>query len=117
MKRILKRIEDLGIDVSKLTALEIFAREGDWFTKELAKKVKNIELWEINKAYIKNLSLNLPKAKIKNVDSISYMKDCEDKFDIVSIDNPQGIYAKDYCEHFDVLNQKDIIINNWGGKS
>ena len=39
------------VDVSKLHALEVFGRGGDWHTTVYANKVKSLQVWEIDKKW------------------------------------------------------------------
>jgi len=95
MKKIVK-----GMKIGK--ALEVFAREGDWQCSAYANKCKSLECWEIDPKFKAGLHKNLPKAKIKIVDSIKQIDKCRSRYDFIVVDNPQNIYGK-YCEHFEVI--------------
>lgn len=123
MKKILEILERKSIDLSKMQALEVFGREGDWQTVVYADKVKSLDVWEIDPIFEKGLRKNLPKANIKIVDSIQEIKKRQhfSKYEFIVIDNAQNCYGPKnrYCEHFDVipniaklLNKKGIIIFN-----
>ena len=98
-----------------LHGLEMFSREGSWVTHKYTNLVNEMECWEINQKYISALSDNLPIAKVKQVDSIEYARRCADRFNFISLDNPQGTFG-DYCEHFEalpaalkILSEKSVI--------
>lgn len=111
MQRIVNYLQkEKCIDLSKLDAVEVFARTGDWVAKYYSDLVRSLEAWEIQKKYLDSLKKNLPNAIIRNVDSIKYMDICKNKFNLINIDNPQGIYGNNYCEIFDVLEKINRII-------
>ena len=122
IKKICTTLEDKGIKLSSLKALDFFAREGDWQTQYYANKVKQVHAWEIDRRFEKKLRHNLPQnSKITIGNSFELILECDEKFDLVSIDNPQGVFGdeKQYCEHFEalpliirVLKKKSIIIFN-----
>ena len=105
IKQIVKTLEDRGVEVSSMKALDFFAREGDWQTAYYARRVSEIHAWEIDPLYEPALRRNLPiNAKITIGDSHSLARSCRTKFDLVVLDNPQGCYGIGYCEHFDALD-------------
>ena len=123
MKKVVRMLKFKGVDLSKMNALEIFAREGDWQTLSYADKVASLEAWEIDPSFKKGLVKNLPNAKIRITDSIKEIskKSNFSKYDFIVVDNPQYCYGPKlkYCEHFSVipkiaklLNHKGIIIFN-----
>ncbi len=111
-----------GVELNKKTALDFFARSGDWQTKYYAKKVKQIYAWEIDKRFENELKINLPENAVTEIgDSFLLSKKFENLnfFDFIVIDNPQGCYGKEesLCEHFEalplclkLLNQEDGLI-------
>jgi len=114
-------LEKRGIILEKLNALEIFARDGTWQTTFYANKVKTLEVWEVDSSWEKDLRKNLPKAKVRILDSIKNIQTYEklSKFNLIMIDNPMNIYGDEdknmqnrYCEHFDVIKNIGKIIDN-----
>lgn len=106
------------VDVSKLDALEMFGRAGNWHTTAYQNKIKSLQVWEINKEWKNALEKNLPNAKIKILDSIqTIVKNLEpSKFDLIVIDNPMNTFGTkkepdQYCEHFDVIKNIGNIID------
>ncbi len=105
MKRICLRLESEGVKLSDFSALDFFAREGDWQTIDYSNKVKTLEAWEINPEYLPGLKRNLPEATIRIVDSYSYGLQTNIRYDFIVLDNPQAVFGPEgcYCEHFEAL--------------
>ena len=106
------------VDISKLDALEVFGRTGDWHTTVYANKIKSLQVWEIDKKWKNALKKNLPNAKIKILDSIkTIVENLEpSKFDLIVIDNPMTTFGTKkepnlYCEHFDFIKNIGNIID------
>lgn len=121
-KELIEQLEERGADINKLKALELFGRKADWHTVLFYKKIKSLEVWEINQNYEEDLKKNLPNAIIKIQDSIETLKESNNlpKFDLILIDNPMNMFGyidkknneKKYCEHFDVIEHIGKIIDN-----
>jgi hypothetical protein len=108
MAKLCEMLEEVGFPLSKAHAVEVFARQGDWHTLDYYQKVASVEAWEIDDSHLAGLRENLPKAEIKQVDSIHYIRQ-EENFnvaDLLVIDNPQNTFGpnNEYCEHFDVID-------------
>ena len=106
------------VDISKLDALEVFGRAGDWHTTAYANKIKSLQVWEIDKKWKNTLKKNLPNAKIKILDSVkTIVENLEpSKFDLIVIDNPMTTFGTKkepslYCEHFDFIKNIGNIID------
>jgi hypothetical protein len=113
IKKIIKELQDRGVDFSSIKALDFFAREGDWQTSSYASLVDQIHAWEIESNYESALKKNLPKtAKIKIGDSYELAKVCQEKFDLIVLDNPQGCFGNDYCEHFEAIEAVKFLMND-----
>jgi 16S rRNA G966 N2-methylase RsmD len=107
IRKICHRLENLGVNISNFKGLDFFAREGDWQTSYYAKKINKIHAWEVDKRFLENLKSNLPKnSDIVIGDSFKLAAECIEKFDLVVLDNPQGIFGEnnEYCEHFEALH-------------
>ena len=108
----------LSIDnLDKKTVLDVFAREGDWNSYLIYNKCQKMECWEIDPSYENKLKLNLPKAKIKIIDSIKTINTYEDakKYDVIFIDNSLGIYGNhQYCEHFNFIKNTSKLLKKGG---
>lgn len=105
MARICVRLKSEGVDMRQLSALDFFAREGDWQTVVYAREAGAIEAWEISPECLPGLQRNLPGAVVRIVDSYAYAAQTTDRFDFVVLDNPQATFGPEgrYCEHFEAL--------------
>ena len=104
IKSIVRDLQERGVDLGNMTALDFFAREGDWQTSYYANLVSKIHAWEIDPNFEVSLRKNLPSnAEIKIGDSYEHARECREKFDLIVLDNPQGCFGRDYCEHFEAI--------------
>lgn len=105
MTKVCERLKSEGVDMRKLSALDFFAREGDWQAVVYAREVDAIEAWEISPEFLPGLQQNLPGATVRIVDSYAYGAQTTDRFDFVVLDNPQATFGPEgrYCEHFEAL--------------
>jgi len=105
MAKICARLKSEGVDMRSLSALDFFAREGDWQTVVYAREVGTIEAWEISPEFLPGLQRNLSGATVRIVDSYAYGAQTADRFDFVVLDNPQATFGPGglYCEHFEAL--------------
>lgn len=118
---LISKLEIRDVKFQSLNALEMFGRGGNWQTAIFEKKVKTLEVWEIDPKWKNELKKNLPKATIKMLDSINTVKNEKSltKFDLILIDNPMNTYGPQlndsnvgkYCEHFDVIYHIGHIID------
>lgn len=98
-----------GASLSTASALEMFGRDGSWATIHLAHAVKSICVWEINEDYLEALRSNMPySAQTYHGDSIAHVQELVRTpghltYDVISVDNPHGLYGEDNCEHFNFL--------------
>ena len=115
MLKICKKLLNKGLNLESFTALEFFAREGDWQTKSFSKFIKNLHAWEVNPIFKEKLSLNHPNAIIRIGDSFQFAKENQykAKFDFIVFDNPQSIY-NNYCEHFEALENVSFLLKDFG---
>jgi hypothetical protein len=115
IKEIITNLKDRGEKFETMTALDFFAREGDWQTSHYAFLVSELHAWEINPSFEEKLRENLPKSsKITIGDSHILGQECQFKFDLIVIDNPQGVYGEKYCEHFDALKVAISLFKDTG---
>ena len=63
-------LEKSGIKLNELHVLEMFGRDGTAHVIEYAKKIKKLEVWEIDDKWEGDLKKNLPDAEIKIHDSV-----------------------------------------------
>lgn len=120
MRQLISVLQKHDTDLRNMTAIELFARGGDWHTMAYADEVRSLEVWEIDNRWELDLKKNLPKAKIKIIDTIETLRNSVDlpKFDLIVIDNPMNQYGPSlnnvpqYCEHFEVLENIPKLISN-----
>lgn len=105
MAKICARLKSEGVDMRKFSALDFFAREGDWQTMVYSREVGSLEAWEINPDFLPGLQRNLPGAILRIVDSYEFGSTTDDSFDFLVLDNPQATFGPGacYCEHFEAL--------------
>ena len=94
------------------TGLEVFGYNGEYHTMNYMKDVKQLHVWEWAADCEKPLKKNLPNAIIKITDSYKEIKETLVKFDLVVIDNHQGIFGNNYCEHFEMLPEVFRVLKN-----
>lgn len=116
MECTIKQIEEKGINLTSMNALEVFGGNGKAVDTYILNKVKSLEVWEIDKRKEIDLRNNLPGAKVKITDSFNEIKITENKYDIIILDNPMEMF-NEHCENFDmfihifnVLKDEAIII-------
>jgi hypothetical protein len=102
MLRVLARMQQQGIDISKRQALEAFARRGDWHTVDYAPKVAHVTAWEIDPGFEKDLRRKLPNGTVKITDSYQEMQTTDKKFDFIVLDAPLVPHGG-HVEHFDLF--------------
>ncbi len=115
MSRVCKKLRERGERLCEYTALEFFARQGDWQTQSYRHLVKELHAWEIDSIHETSLRINLPHANIRIGDSfeIAHEPQYLHLFNFLVLDNPQMIYGI-YCEHFEALNLAPILMANDG---
>ena len=110
MKKVCNKLVLYGEDLSRMDALEFFARTGEWQTIEYVNQVNSLSAWEISPEYEKSLRENLPNANIEIDDSFSLAKDKKyrNKFQFIVFDNPQNVFNS-YCEHFEAIELVPLL--------
>ena len=106
-------IRNGGKSLRNSVALEFYARSGTWMTTDYSDGIQELHAWEIDKQFEADLRLNLPNANVRIGDS--YVISLEDRyntyFDVVVLDNPQGVWDK-YCEHFEALERAFVLVKS-----
>lgn len=99
--------------------LEVFGYKGEYHTLDYLKNTGHLEIWEISQDCEASLKKNLPGATIKITDSYEEIKRTTKLYDTIIIDNHQGIFGNNKCEHFEIiedcfkkLNKKSVLITN-----
>ena len=102
MQGVLRKLEEKGVDLATLRALEVFGGNGTFHTKDFGSRVATLQVWENDARLQTALERNLPGATIRIVDSFSEMKRTNERFDLIVVDNPMSTY-NGHCEHFDLF--------------
>ena len=106
-EKVKKFLEEKNIEIEKLNCIEVFGGTG-LNDSIFEKHAKSFEVWEIDRNLEVELKKNLPNANVKICDTIKTLKDRKEfqKFDLILIDNPIGVFGEslEYCEHFDLIN-------------
>jgi len=99
--------------------LEVFGYKGEYHTLDYLKYVKQLDIWEIAQDCETSLKNNLPNANVKITNSYEEIKTTTKLFDTIIIDNHQGIFGNNKCEHFEIiedcfkkLSNKAVLIAN-----
>lgn len=122
MKSILLLLDYHHLLPHELVAVDLFGMYGLWNTYDIYGHCKYLEMWDINPLYCKYAKKFIPSATVMTGDSIKAVQDnklLKPFYNLIILDNPSGIYANDYCEHFDLfpriysyIDQEGIIIMN-----
>ena len=119
INNVISILENQGIELNKLSGLEMFGRDGTAHVTAYAEKVRALEVWEIDKKWETDLKNNLPNAKIKIIDSVNQINNGFNlpKFDLIIIDNTIPMFGPEdepnkYCEHFDFIKNIGKIMED-----
>ena len=63
---LLEKLQNYGIKLNRLNALEVFGRSGEWHTDAYANRVKSVEIWEIDEKWENNLKKKISRCQNKN---------------------------------------------------
>jgi hypothetical protein len=102
MQKVLRELRARGVDLASQDALEVFGGRGNLHTIDYANSVRSLQVWEIEADREADLRRHLPQATIRIVDSHRQIKETNDRFDLVVVDNSMSTYDG-HCEHFDIL--------------
>jgi hypothetical protein len=105
MEKVLSEISRRRIKIENLNALEIFGYIGTWHTLDYDKRVKTLDVWEIDPKCEEFLRSNLPMAEIKITDSFEEIKKTDKKYGFIVSDNSFGVFVENnkFCEHFELF--------------
>ncbi len=101
MQKIFRAIQQQGIRLETVDALEVFGGDGHNHTKDLASAVASLEIWEIKPEHEAVLQKNFPEATIKITDSYAEINRTSKKYGLVVVDNTTIAYNR--YEHFDLF--------------
>lgn len=98
---IFSKLQKKNIKFEEIFALETFGGTGESVDQFYVDKVKELDVWEIEKAFEKKLRENLPNANIKITDSFKEIKEIKKKYNMILMDNPMSTFGE-HCQHFDM---------------
>ncbi len=101
MQAVIREISRRGVNVRQARALECFAFDGHMHTIDYARKVRTLEVWEINRVHEPGLRQTFPQATVRIVDSYKEAERCTGEYDIIVVDN-SPVHGK-HVEHFDLF--------------
>src|SRR5688572_3898916 len=99
---VLRRLKSVDYLVLN-NVLEVFGYKGEYHTLDYIDYVQQLDIWEICADYEEALKKNLPGATVKITNSYNEIKTTHKLFDTIIIDNHQGIFGEDKCEHFEII--------------
>lgn len=108
---VFSNIENRGIELKNINALQTFGGSGNGMERFYKDKVKQLEVWEIEKCFEEQLRENLPRATIKITDSFKEISQTKKKFDMILMDNPMSVFG-DHCEHFDMFMESFQVMKD-----
>jgi len=101
MQAVIRELFRRGVNVRQARALECFAFDGHMHTIDYARKMRTLEVWEINRVHEPTLRHTFPRATVRIVDSYKEVERCTGQYDIIVVDN-SPIHGK-HLEHFDLF--------------
>lgn len=104
MDVILETAELYGFPSRHLAALDVFARMGLINTRDFVDRCDTVECWEIDPEIIPWLRRFVPRATVREGDSIVATREhrhAREHYDLIVLDNPPCMFGPGYCEHFD----------------
>ena len=104
MDVVLETAELYGFPSQHFVALDVFARMGLINTRDFAPRCDVLECWEIDPEILPWLRRFVPRATVREGDSIVATREHRhslDHYDLVVVDNPPSPFGGNYCEHFD----------------
>ncbi len=104
MDVVLETAELYGFPCQHMAALDVFARMGLINTRDFAPRCDSLECWEIDPEILPWLRRFVPRATVREGDSIAATRErrhARDHYDLIVLDNPPSPFGADYCEHYD----------------
>lgn len=100
-------------DLSTVTALDMFARNGQLTVANYAGAVEALDVWELMSEHAHDLASFAPREVLIGC-SYGHLESCQSTYGLIVIDTPQGIHTDaegvERFEHFDVLGQIDKLV-------
>ncbi|HQK26058.1 MAG TPA: hypothetical protein PK393_11105 [Synergistaceae bacterium] len=104
MDVVLETAELYGFPCHHMAALDVFARMGLINTRDFEPRCDYLECWEIDPKIIPWLRRFVPRATVREGDSIAATRErrhARSHYDLIVLDNPPCLFGHGYCEHFD----------------
>lgn len=102
MRRLMRAVEARGFRLRDANAVELFGGSGSFHTLDYARRVAQLEVWELDEKYRPALQANLPGATLLFGDTYQMLNGATATFDMIVADNPMSHHG-DHCEHFDLF--------------
>ena len=99
---VFEKLKKKGVNLNEIQALQTFGGSGYGMERFYKDKVKELDVWEVEKKYEEQLKKNLPQANIKITDSFKEIVETTKKYNMILMDNPMGNFGE-HCEHFDMF--------------
>jgi hypothetical protein len=106
MQAVMRELKRRGVPLQELDALEAFGGDGSRHTMDYAGRVRRVDVWEFDPAYLPGLRRNLPLAEVTIGDSFAQIRLTERRYGLLVVDTPASLFGPDnrYCEHFEFFN-------------
>lgn len=104
-QRVFRALADRGVRTQDLDALDVFAHNGFFQTRDFHPRVRSLEAWEVDPRMEADLRRNLPGAKIKITDSFQEIRSTPATYGLVVLDPPSTDFGAQhqYHEQFDIF--------------
>lgn len=125
MQSLILQLELKNLLPKNMKAIEVFGMHGLWHTKDYIHLVDELDIFEINKKYHDLSKKNLKKFKVNYFlqDSIKFIAETENKYDLVVADIPFGgdFYSETGLPRFiddliKISKERSILIFNMHSK-
>jgi hypothetical protein len=90
IQQALEGIQQRGVDLRRLRALEVFGASGERLTLHYASRVESLSIWELDSAYEDGLRRRFPAADVRITNSYEEVLRTDERYDFVVVDNAVG---------------------------
>jgi hypothetical protein len=111
MQRVLRELQQRGVNIPSLNAIEVFGGCAKRHTLDYASRVAHLEAWEIDPTCETALRKNISNATIRIVDSYQQIRQTSEHFDLIVVDNPASEYDRHF-EHFELFPDIFRLVGN-----
>jgi len=88
IQQVFAELERRGVTVRDARALEVFGGDGDLHVRDYAHRVGTLEIWDREPSVESQLRKSFPGARITIGDSFQLIRETQNHYDIVVMDNP-----------------------------